>query len=94
MANWQYKINLGKILDEADEETPEAVLECAKKIQAEIDTLPHSGRLFLNAPYKLVQQTKKAIDAGFDYDEVCDIFNGHLSMIYDLADENRVWVNG
>ena len=91
MTAWKYKINIRQYLN--DEETPEAVLKAAEGIKAEIEK-NHLERIFLNTPYKMVERTRKAVDAGFDYDEVCAIFNGWLGRIYDIADDERVWVSG
>src|SRR5574339_103500 len=88
MTNWIYRINLRRILNEETEETPQAVLKKAEEIRDEINK-SRCARLFVNLPYKLVERTKKAVDAGFDYYEVRDIFNGILSRIYDIADEER-----
>lgn len=93
MTNWQYKINLQKILDENDAENPQAVLDAAKAIQKEIDN-NHLTRIFTNLPYQLVQKTEKAVNAGLDYESFCDVFNGALSAIYDRADAERVWTSG
>ncbi len=93
MTNWQHRINIQKCLDEHEEETPEAVLEAAKAIQKEISD-HHLTRIFTNLPHVLVEKTEKAVSAGFDYESVCDVFNGVLSSIYDRADYEKVWTSG
>ena len=93
MTNWQHKINLQKCIDDHTDETPEAVLACAKAIQKEIADHKLTG-IFTNLPYLLVKNTKKAIDAELEYESVCAVFNSILTSIYDVADDEKVWTSG
>jgi len=90
---WFIKINLYKCLQD-EEETPQAVLKAAQAIKQEIGTSFQARICLGRAADTLVERTQKAVDSDLDYFEVCNVFNGHLSHIYDLADENRIWTHG
>jgi hypothetical protein len=90
---WFTKINLRKCLQD-EEETPQAVLKAAQAVKQEIGTDFHAQGCLGNAADTLVERTQKAVDADLDYLEVCSVFNGHLTHIYDLADEYRIWTHG
>ena len=93
MTNWICKIDIAKHLDTFDEETPDAILKTAEAIQQELRGCMLANR-FGSLGKQLVDKTKKAIDADFDYDAIENIFNGVLSRIYDVADSERIWTSG
>jgi hypothetical protein len=94
MTNWITKINLYEITNRDDDGTPQAVLKAAQDVREEIRKNPFAGRRLGGLGRELVEKTQKAVDAGFDYDTCCDVFNGTLSKIYDMADYERIWTSG
>lgn len=94
MTQWITKINIYDITQREGDETPDEVLNIAKAIKEEIGkNLIASTRLGALGN-SLVQKTQKAIDAGFDYESTCDVFNGALEKIYDRANLERIWTAG
>lgn len=94
MTNWIARVNIYDIINRDDDGTPEGVLETAKMIHEEVRKDTWASVRLSGPTNTLVNKTKQAVDAGMDYESVCDVFNGALSRVYDVADEHRIWTAG
>jgi len=89
--NWIYKANIKQYMNNR-EETPQSVLMCAKNIRKELTSNPALSHIFGQLPKLLEEETKRAVNAGFEWEECCAVFNTVLDGIYDRADINAVWL--
>lgn len=86
--SWNYRLNIKQYLNQEDDSD---TLTIAKNVAQEIRKVDYW--IFEELPNHLIQEVEQAIERipdDKDYHELA--FNRVLEQIYDVADEQRVWL--